>query len=267
MNRFTRRGLWWLLVLPAVALGQSREARQLLDRGRELFREHDDTGDALREAETAFRQALVLEPKFASAQAYLGLIALEQQRPDAERFFTQALSWDPRCAEALVGLAHMDQSRGRRQQALELLRRAVSGAPRNAMARRELGYALTNEIANPNAAMRQEAVDQWRALIGLDRNDRDAHYELAHTYRQLGRWREAEPEFREVLRIGQTADDSDVWVYSVHGELAEALARQGKTAEAIREYEALIASGVAGDEEIRQAREAIANLQRALRSK
>jgi predicted RNA-binding protein YlqC (UPF0109 family) len=80
--------------------------------------------------------------------------------------------------------------------------------------------------------------------------------------RRFGRWSEAEPHFREVLRIGQTKEDSDLWVYSVHGELAEVLAKQGKNAQAIREYQALIASEGAGDEEIRRAREAVKALQK-----
>ena len=65
-----------------------------------------------------------------------------------------------------------------------------------------------------------------------------------------------------MLRIGQTKDDSDVWVYSVHGVLAEMLANQGKYAEAVKEYEALIASESAGDDEIRWAREAIEALRK-----
>ena len=108
--------------------------------------------------------------------------------------------------------------------------------------------------------MWQEAIESWRVLITIDRNDRDAHYDLARAYRKFNRWSEAEHEFREVLRIGQTPEDSDVWVYTVHGELAEVLAKQGKNAQAIQQYEAWIASDGAGDEEIRQARQAIQTL-------
>jgi len=118
-------------------------------------------------------------------------------------------------------------------------------------------------VQSATAAMWQEAIASLRVLIAIDRNDRDAQHQLARGYRQLGRWNEAERAFREVLRIGQTREDSDVWVYSVHADLGEALARQGKIAEAIKEYEALIASVGAGDEEIRNARAAIV----ALRSK
>ena len=60
-----------------------------------------------------------------------------------------------------------------------------------------------------------------------------------------------------VLRIGHTKEDSDEWVYTVHGELAEMLANQGKNGKAIREYQALIGSEGPGDEEVPRARGAI----------
>ena len=108
--------------------------------------------------------------------------------------------------------------------------------------------------------MWQEAIASWRVLIAIDRNDRDAHYDPVRAYRKFNRRSEAEREFREVLRIKQPKDDSNVCVCTVHGELADVLAKKGKNAQAIQQYEALIASEGAGDEEIRQAREAIQNL-------
>ncbi len=108
------------------------------------------------------------------------------------------------------------------------------------MALRGLGYALTVEAARPTPAMRKEAIECWRALTALDHGDRDAHYELAKAWRQAARWSYAEKAFREVLRIGQTSHDSDVWVYWVHNELGETLEKQGKTVEAEAEYRALV---------------------------
>ncbi len=166
----------------------------------------------------------------------------------------------------MVGLARLSQRKGTTGETLRLQRQAVAAAPRNALARRELALTLTNENNQnfpPTPAMWQEAIESWRVLIAIDRNDRDAHYDLARAYRKFNRWSEAEREFREVLRIGQTKEDSDVWVYSVHGELAEMLAKQGKNTQAIQQYEALIASDGAGAEEIRRAREAIAVLRRS----
>jgi len=101
------------------------------------------------------------------------------------------------------------------------------------------------------------------ASVDRDRSQRSySHYDLARALRRFGRWSEAEAHFREVLRIRQTKEDSDVWVYTVHGEPAEMLANQGKNGDAIREYQALIASEGAGDGEIRRAREAIEALQK-----
>jgi tetratricopeptide (TPR) repeat protein len=250
-------------LLAASLWAQTPEARRHLTQGVGLYHEHDDSGDALVEAQREFAAALRLEPRYAAARAYQGLIDLEMDHEsDAEAAFREALSWDPKCAEALVGQARLKTKHAPLREALPLLRQAVAAAPRNALARRELAYTVTAESINPTPAMWQEAMECWRVLIAMDRNDRDSHYDLARALRRFARWSEAEPHFREVLRIGQTKEDSDVWVYTVHGELAEMLANQGKNAEAIREYQALIASEGVGDEETRRAREAIEALQR-----
>lgn len=261
--RFSLTSCSAIVLLGMPLLAQRPEARRHLEQGVGLFHEHDDTGDALVEAQAEFTAALRLEPRYCAARAYQGLIDLEMDHEaDAEAAFREALSWDPKCAEALVGQARSKIRHAPLREALPLLRQAVANAPRNKLARWDLAAALSAEAVNPTPEMWKEAMDCWRALIALDRNDRDAHYDLARALRRFARWKEAEPHFREVLRIGQTKEDSDVWVYTVHGELAEVLANQGKNAEAIREYQALIASEVAGDEEIRRAREAIEALQK-----
>jgi tetratricopeptide (TPR) repeat protein len=261
--RFSLASCSAILLLALPLLAQRPEARRHLTQGVGLFHEHDDTGDALVEAQGEFAAALRLEPRYAAARAYQGLIDLEMDHEsDAEAAFREALSWDPKCAEALVGQARLKTRHAPLREALPLIRQAVAAAPRNALARQELAYTVTAEAINPTPEMWKEAMECWRVLIALDRNDRDSHYDLARALRRFARWSEAEPHFREVLRIGQTKEDSDVWVYTVHGELAEMLANQGKNAEAIREYQALIASEYAGDEEIRRAREAIEALQK-----
>ena len=252
-----------ILLLGVPLLAQRPEARRHLTEGIGLFHEHDDTGDALVEAQGEFAAALRLEPRYAEARAYQGLIDLEMEHEsDAEAAFREALSWDPKCAEALVGQARVKMKHAPVRESLPLLRQAVAAAPRNALAQRELALTLTGGTLATTPEMWKEAMECWRVLIALDRNDRDSHYDLARALRRFARWSEAEAHFREVLRIGQTKEDSDVWVYTVHGELAEMLANQGKNAEAIREYQALIASEGPGDEEIRHAREAIEALQK-----
>lgn len=240
MSRFA------VLVLAAiVAAGrtaaQPQTAQQHFDRGRALYEEHDDTGEAMREAEVEFRRALTLDPRFAPAVAYLGFIAAEQDHLDeAEAAYRTALQYDPISAEAHVGLAQLALRRSRRDEAVRLLRLAVKDRPKNKLALGGLASALAHEPAEPTPENWREAIDCWQALVKLDRDDRDAHHDLARAYEHLGKWPEAESHYREVLRIGQTDQDSDVWVYSVHRNVAEMLEKQGKYPAAIREYEALI---------------------------
>jgi tetratricopeptide (TPR) repeat protein len=240
-----------ILLFLLFATPQGDEARVHFERGRALFEEHDDSGDAEREAESEFRRALALDPKIAAAVAYLGFIEAGRGRhTEAEAAYRRAIAMDPRSPEARVGLAWISLRAGKRDEGLGELRQAVKDGPKNRLALRELAGALASETADATVEMVREAIPCWEALIVLDRDDRDARYDLARAYRRLKDWPGAEREFREVLRIGQTPDDMDVWVYAVHLDLAEALERQGKYDQAIREYEALIASQGAGEDEI-----------------
>jgi len=248
-------------------LAQTPEALRHFKNARGLFGTHDDSGDALAEAEREFRLVLKLDPKFAAAQAYLGLIALQSEhKEEAQSIFEKALRMDANCAEARVGLAELAMGRAQWTEAIELLRRAVVGAPRNSLALDRLAWVLTAESQQPTDAMWREAMGYWRRLVGMDKNDRDSQHALAKAHLRFGEWKDAERGFREVLRIGQTPEDSDVWVYSVHGELAQTLEKQGRLEEAIREYEALAAAEGAGGEEIAGARRRIVEL-RAIRKK
>jgi Tfp pilus assembly protein PilF len=89
------------------------EARKHFLNGVGLFGEHDDSGDALREAQQEFATAIRLAPNYAAPRAYQGLIALEEnQDAEAPQAFQEALAWDHNCAEALVGLARLSQRKG-----------------------------------------------------------------------------------------------------------------------------------------------------------
>jgi len=166
---------------------QSPDAQHHFTNGRALFEEHDDSGDALRDAEAEFREALRLAPKYAAAQAYLGFIAAENEKFDrAEAAYRQALTWDSRCAEAMVGLARLEIKEGRREAALGLMRQAIHAAPRNALAHRELGYFLSsNVVAVPTLDEWKEAIASFEVLVQFDKNDRDSHYQLGQAYRAL----------------------------------------------------------------------------------
>ncbi len=251
------------MILLAAALAQVPAAILHFERGRALVEVHDDSGEALELAADEFRQALAADPGMAAAVAYLGLIAAEQGRPDeAQTAYRKALDLDPRCAEARVGLARRHLSANRNAEAIAELRRAVADQPQNRLARGELAMTLTQENSKPTPAMWREAAAHWQVLVGLAPKDRGARHELAKASEQLGRWAEAEQHYREVLRIGQTEDDLDVWVYSVHGDVARMLEKQGKCREAMAEYQALVDSEGAGAEEVHYARAGIERCRR-----
>ena len=247
----------------AFSLPQQDSARAHFERGRALYEEHDDSGDAQQEAQAEFRRALALDPKLAAAVAYLGFIAAENHPAEAEAAYRKALQIDPQSPDARVGLAWLHAGKGRFMEAIRELRLAVKADSVHRLARRELGFHLTAEGAQPTPEMWREAIESWKVLIRLDADDRDTHHDLARACEHLGDWAAAEHHYREVLRIGQTPEDLDVWVYSVHGNVAQMLERQGKYREAIREYEALIASEGVGAEEVSSARTRIDFLKHA----
>src|SRR5512137_315234 len=183
-----------------------------------LFNEHDDTGDAMAEAEQAFSRLLARNPRHAPSRAYQGLIALERGREDAaETAFRDALAIDAACAEAHVGRVRLLRARGRWRESYDEARLAVRLAPSNVLARWELVTVLCHRAEAPvGDAERNEAIPHLLRIIELEQAPRQAHLDLADIYRAQRRWGEAIPHYLEVLRVGQTAEDSDVWVYEVH---------------------------------------------------
>lgn len=256
------------LALAALIAADSRqdEARRRFEHGRELFEVHDDTGEPLVEAEAEFRRALQINPRFAPAVAYLGFLAAEREKPqEAERFFRRALELDGRCAEARVGLARIHFVARRFPEALRELRQAVTDQPQHRMALHELAMVLSAEYSRPTPEMWAEAIRCWQRLTHLDPQDRDAHHQVAQAFERQGQWADAEHHYREVLRIGQTSEDSDVWVYTVHSNVAQMLERQGKYREAIREYELQVAEEEAFGGEATEVKARIAALRRRVR--
>jgi len=245
------------------AAPQNAEVLKHFDRGRELFEEHDDSGEAADEAEKEFRAVVSLDPRFSPAIAYLGFLAADRQKPqEAEAAYRRALEIDSHCAEARVGMARLHLLAGRRVDGLRELRQAVADQPRNRLALSELAFTLISEPARPTPEIWDEAIRYLETLVGMDANDRDAHHGLARAFEHRERWADAERHYREVLRIGQTDEDSDVWVYTVHANVGQMLERQGKYQEAIREYEALIASEGVGDGGINEAKARIEALKK-----
>jgi tetratricopeptide (TPR) repeat protein len=247
--------IWLGLAAITWAGPQNDEARKHFEIGRGAYEAHDDSGESAAQAEAEFRRAVELDPKFATALAYLGFLAADNQKlQEAEDAYRRALAIDSHCAEAQLGMARLDAQAGRRPDALRKLRQSVSDHPEHPLILRELAFTLTTETSHPTREAWDEGIRCWQVLLKLDKDDRDAHQQLAQAFEHEGRWAEAEWHYREVLRIGQTDEDMDVWVYSVHTNVAQMLEKQGKSQEAIREYEALLVSEGVGDQEIQYAK-------------
>jgi tetratricopeptide (TPR) repeat protein len=189
----------------------------------ELFNEHDDTGEAMDEAGKEFALVLRLNPRYAPARAYQGLIALDKNdQVAAETAFRDALTIDPNCAEAHVGRVELFRKQARWKESYDEARLAVKLAPASILARWELITLLLNRAESPvTEAERKEAEPHLKMILESKPNERQAHLDLADMYSAQQRWSEAIPHYREVLRIGQTSEDSDVWVYEVNKTVAE----------------------------------------------
>ncbi len=232
-----------------------------------LFNAHDDTGDAMDEAERVFALVLARHPRHAPARAYQGLIALERGRQDAaDVAFREALVIDANCAEAHVGRVRLLRARGQWAQSYDEARLAVRLAPASVLARWELVDVLCHRAEAPVGASEQnEAVPHLLRITEMQKAPRQAHLELADIYRDQRRWREAIPHYREVLRIGQTAEDMDVWVYEVNQTIAdcyEKLGDSGRAAEWLERYLGELRALGAGPETLRDIERRISELRR-----
>lgn len=214
------------------------------EQGVQLFNEHDDTGEALDEAEKEFQFIVRVSPRYAPAHAYLGLIALERQQPErAETFIKQALAIDFSCPEAHIGKARLLRLRSQWEQGFAELRLAVQLAPTSMIALDELTLTLLHSADQqpPSTERINEALPYLNKIVEFDHDARQAHLDLAESYERLGRLRDAVKHYREVLRIGQMPDDGDVWVYTIHETVAGCLEKLGEYEQAWKELELYLA--------------------------
>ena len=274
------RAFWFLAVLGltswsillgqipgAVTAGSRDSAGAHYARGVDLFNEHDDTGEALAAARQEFLAALNFKPDHAPALSYLGLIALESNDTTAaDSLFHKALDADSTCPEAHVGMAQLFRLQRRWQAGYDEATLAVRLAPESVFARWELVSEMLNRVEAPvTDSVVVEAIPHLQKLLEKNTDDRQAHLELAKSYEQLTRWKEAAAQYREVLRIGQTAEDMDVWVYTVHMDAARCYKHANDYPRAIEEmklYLDAIRGFGAGGEEVKTIEEQIQEMER-----
>jgi tetratricopeptide (TPR) repeat protein len=165
-----RRGRNFSGQADAPATGQSdpeaakREARSLIDRGKEFYKEDLDG-----EAAGAFEQAVKLDPESAEARYRLGL--------------------------AYSALDREDEAKESLKRSIELYKKTIESDPNDAEAFFNLGeaYSVLHQ--------EEEAARAYRQAIRLKPDHEEAYYQLGMSQTRLARYDEASTSFQKALEL------------------------------------------------------------------
>ena len=212
-------------------------------------------------AERAFRRGLELAPDDAEIHNSLGWTLFQEGRPaDAVAEYERAVAADPRHAKAHNNLALALVELGRLKEAESHFQTSLDLEPR-AEIYSDLGFTKAR-LGKP-----EEARAAYDKALELDPSCASAHFNLAVSFVQAGDFGDAEAHYRQALagrpnaethnglgfvlgRQGRTdealaefnkAIDADASYTPAYNNLAETLARQGKFAEAEQYYERSLA--------------------------
>jgi predicted O-linked N-acetylglucosamine transferase (SPINDLY family) len=177
-------------------------------------------------AEAHWRRAAELQPAVAAHHSNLAELLRQLGRPiEAEVAFRAALALAPRWPEAHFGLANALKDAGRVADALAAYAQAI-----------ELHPTFARALYNRANLLREEgrvaaAERDYRAALAADPDLTDAWVNLAAALGELHRWAEAESCYRTALdrRPGEA---------DLAASLAGAVLAQGRTADAVRLFEA-----------------------------
>jgi tetratricopeptide (TPR) repeat protein len=149
-------------------------------------------------AETAVRQALVLDPENAEAHAALGLIAMnyEWDWPKAEREYKIALVLNPNDAIAHHWYAEYLAAQGRFDEALGELRRAEELDPLSVAIGADRGKILYF------ARRYDDAITQLNKTLEMDPAFLNSYHWLVRAYLQKGMQSEAQATLDRLRRVG-----------------------------------------------------------------
>jgi tetratricopeptide (TPR) repeat protein len=177
---------------------------------------------AMDKAESAWRRALARNPDDATALNNLGwLVSRRNRYSEAVQTFQRAITLDPSSANPHLNLAETYLKMGQTAEAELQFRAAIELAPLNVQAHTKLGQLLLEE------GRLDEAEDQFRACI------RVVPSLLAYDYLGLisirrRAWGEAERAFRAALGLDESDSNAHFglgYVYKASGRKAEALSQ------------------------------------------
>ncbi len=161
-------------------------------------------------AEAAYRQALLLDPRFTPALVNLADLYRQLNRDaDAEPLLRQAITIDPQDPTAHESLGLLAARQGRLPEALTQLRNASELAPGNSR------YAYVYAVALHSAGKSSEALDALRRAHQEDPADFDILYALATMSRDIGDTKSALDFARRLLQIAPDNPDAQALLNSL----------------------------------------------------
>jgi tetratricopeptide (TPR) repeat protein len=159
-------------------------------------------------------------------------LALQHHRagrlPEARQIYEQILFDHPNHSGALLNLAAIFDQLGQSARAVELIRRAVSAAPTDAVAHNALGIALTRTAAH------DDAIAAFRQAIALKPDFAHAWNNLGNVLKSQGRRDEAIQAYRSAISISPD-------FAGARNNLAVALEEMGALLEAAQAYQQILA--------------------------
>ena len=150
-----------------------------------------------------FRAAVRTNPKEPNVHFGLGYLLWSQgQFTEAANEFQAELANVPDHVQALVYLADSNIKLNRRDNALPLLRKAVSIKRDMDMAHLDLGIIYTD------IGRHAEALSELKLAAKINPENVNVHWRLAQLYRGMGRKEEATAEFEKTKVLTKAADES-----------------------------------------------------------
>lgn len=162
------------------------------------------TSSRLPGARKAFDRVLELSPKDARAENNIGLIYESGGKTDeALTAYRNAIAWQnessPSREQPYLNLGNLLVTLDRPDEAIGVLRQAVSIAPQDAQGHLRLGtaYLHLNQL--------KDAERELREAVELGPADPTAHYQLGRCLKQAKKFEEAKPEFDRADQIYRDA--------------------------------------------------------------
>lgn len=179
-------------------------------------------------AETQYRKAVELDPKFSGAQASLGNILYNQGKyEEALLHIQKAIELDPKAGWLYRLAGDILRAQEKYTEAISHYQQALALDAKDVRAYQNLGKTLTIQ------GNYTEAIRQYQKAIDINPKNASAYVELGTALHIQGRLAEAISQYRQAIAIDAKGSDT-------YYALGFALIAQGKAAEAIAEYQNIL---------------------------